>query len=320
MIETQPSPTVFISYSHLDKVVARRLLRELTAHGVKAWLDERELRVGVALTSSIRAHIEAADALLVIASQASADSNWVGQEIDFAKQHSKSVIPLFIEPLSRHERFRDYLGLDGTHPQEFADVIHSFMRDLFLSLDRDVPAADPEVVTAGLRALEKEEPNLAPLINGCLDFEGLPLENTDTVREVAFHALDYAVNALFELKPNSHMAYHAASTFCGAGAGVRALSTWISSTGDGDLPLVQALGTFLEPALSPTGIKLLTICNPPNNHALYMFISRNSAQLEDAQRRSVVRLVTWPVRTDTSRLGDVLGWVASKHFPDAPEI
>ena len=70
MIETQPSPTVFISYSHLDKVVARRLLRELTAHGVKAWLDERELRVGVALTSSIRAHIEAADALLVIASQA----------------------------------------------------------------------------------------------------------------------------------------------------------------------------------------------------------------------------------------------------------
>ena len=110
--------------------------------------------------------------------------------IDFAKQHSKSVIPLFIEPLSRHERFRDYLGLDGTHPQEFADVIHSFMRDLFLSLDRDVPAADPEVVTAGLRALEKEEPNLAPLINGCLDSEGLPLENTDTVREVAFHALD----------------------------------------------------------------------------------------------------------------------------------
>ena len=131
---------------------------------------------------------------------------------------------------------------------------------------------------------------------------------------------DYAVNALFELKPNSHMAYHAASTFCGAGAGVRALSTWISSTGDGDLPLVQALGTFLEPALIPTGIKLLTICNPPNNHALYMFISRNSAQLEDAQRRSVVRLVTWPVRTDTSRLGDVLGWVASKHFPDALEF
>jgi len=34
----------------------------------------------------------------------------------------------------------------------------------------------------------------------------------------------------------------------------------------------------------------------------------------------VIQLVTWPVRTDTSRLGDVLGWVALKRFPDAADI
>src|SRR5271155_2948456 len=131
MTDRHAAPTVFISYSHLDKLVARRLLRELTAHGIKAWLDERELRVGAALTSSIRAQIEGADALLVIGSQASADSKWVRQEIEVAKDHGKRVIPFFIEPLAKHPRFRGYLGIDGVRLQDFADAVHALMRSLF---------------------------------------------------------------------------------------------------------------------------------------------------------------------------------------------
>jgi hypothetical protein len=221
---TQPPPAIFLSYSHLDKRVARRVVRQLTAHGVKVWLDERELRVPATLTSSIRAQIEGADALLVIASRASADSSWVGQEIDFAKQHRKSVIPLFIEPLAKHPRFRDYLGIDGTRPQEFADAVHRVARDLFRPYALELPAADPAVLTGNLRELAKEEPNLAPLILGCLDSEGLRWEHRDMVHNVAFHALDYAVNALFELRPDDHIADHAAVAFCSAGAGARALS------------------------------------------------------------------------------------------------
>src|SRR6516164_8791891 len=143
----QAVPTVFLSHSHLGKRVARRLVRRLTAHGIKVWLDERELRVGAALTSSIRAEIRSADRLLVIASQASADSKWVGLELDFAREHDKTVIPFFIESLAEHQRFRDYRGVDATSPRAFADVVHGLMRDLFQSFDLELPPADPAVLT-----------------------------------------------------------------------------------------------------------------------------------------------------------------------------
>lgn len=315
------APKVFLSHSHQDKQVARRLVRRLTAHGIKIWIDERELQVGTVLTSSIRAQIERADTLLVIASRASAESNWVGLELDFAREHKKPIVPIFVEPVKEHERFGNDLGIDATHPQSFADVVHGLMHDLFSSFDIKMPPADPAVLTRGLRELAKEEPNLAPLIFGCLSSEGLHQENIDTVCNVAFHALDDALNALFDLTPNEHMAYHAAYGFNRAGAGARALSLWIDATADGEGPLVTAVGTrVLEPKLIPRAIKLLASCSSPNNHALYQFIHHSFAQFDEAQRRSVIRLVTWPVRANTDCLGDVLGWVALKHFPDAEEI
>lgn len=315
------APRVFLSHSHLDKRVARRLLRRLSAHGIRAWLDERELRVGTTLTSSIRSQIENSDALLVIATRASADSEWVGRELDCAREYGKTVIPFFIESVANHERFRDFLGVDAVSPQAFADVVHGLMRDLFQSIDLELPAADPSVLTKGLRDVAIEEPDLAPLILGCLDAEGLHQENMDNSINAAFHPLDEALNALFDLKRDENIAFHAAYGFYKVGAGVRALSLWIDSTGDGGLPLVTALGArSLEPVLIPIAIKLLAGCTPPNNHAIYSFIHYNSTQLDDTQRRSVIRLVTWPVRTDTTRMGDVLAWVAFKHFPDAAEI
>jgi hypothetical protein len=317
---TKPAPKVFLSHSHADKPVARRLVRRLTAHGIKVWIDEAELRIGAALTSSIRAHIQDADALLIVASQASVSSKWAELELEFAREHGKPIIPLFIAPLTDHQHFRDHLGVDATSPQAFADVVHNLMRDLYRSFDLALPPADPAALTAGLRELAKEEPGVAPLILGCLDSKGLHQDNTDTVFKAPFHSIDEALNALFDLMPEESTALHAASGFNKTGAGVRALSSWIGASGEGGLPLVIAVGTALKPPLIPTAIKLLAACDPPNNHALYNFIHHNSAQLDDAQRRSVIRLVTWPVRADTERLGDVLGWVAFKHFPDEVEI
>ena len=321
LTHTAPVPKVFISYSHLDKRVARRLFRRLAAHGIKVWFDQLKLRFGAFLTSSIRSQIEDSDALLVIASQASADSTWVGLELDFAREHGKTIIPFFIESLAKHERFRDFLGVDAVSQHAFADCVQNLMRNLFLSYDMELPPTDPAVLMEGLRALAREEPDLKPLIIGCLDSEGLHQENMDTAFNVAFHSLDEALNSLYDLKRDENIAYHAAYGFCYTGAGVRALSLWIDDSGDGGLPLVIAVGkTTLQPPLISTAIRLLGACDPPNNHALYCFINNNSSQFDHTQRRSVIRLVTWPVRTDTTRMGDTLGRVALEHFPNATEI
>ena len=317
---SHPRPIVFLSHSHRDKRVARRLVRRFTAYGIKIWIDESDLQFGASLTEDIRQHIETADVLLVIASQTSAESEWVGLEVDYAREHHKTIIPFFVAPLSEHARFRNYLGVDATAPQAFADVVEQLMLSLFRSAGLKPQPVDPAVVAAGLRDLAREEPDLAPLIVGCLDSEGLHGENMETVFRVAFHAVDDALNALFELKPCNAIAYHAAAGFRTAGAGVRALSSWIAATGNGELPLVNAVGSPLQPELIPTAIKLLGSCSPPNDHALYQFIHHNAAAFDDAQRKAVIRLVTWPVRADTDGLTDVLGWVALKHFPESMEI
>src|ERR1700741_3795779 len=117
-------PKLFLSYSHQDRRVARCLVRYLTAGGISVWMDERELRVGAALSLSIRTQIQCADLVLVVASENSGMSDWVELELKFAQQHGKTVVPLFTHSVSAHERFRDYLGIDATSPQEFADAVH----------------------------------------------------------------------------------------------------------------------------------------------------------------------------------------------------
>lgn len=320
MSPTPATPGVFLSHSHVDKPVARRLVRRMTAHGINVWLDERELKLGAALTPAICDEIEQSDFLLVIASQASATSKWVGLELVFARAHDKAIVPFFIEPLSTHERFRDYLGVLATSPEAFADVVHGLMCDLYRSVNRELPPADSVVLTTGLRQLAAEHPNLAPLILGCLDGQGLHRDNLDTAFSVNVFAVDEALNALFDLHGDETMASHVASGFNRIGAGMRALSSWIAATGDGQLALVSAVGTPLDRGIISAAVTLLGQCNPPNNHALYNFIHHNAAQLDSEQRRAVIRLATWPVRVNTDRLGDVLGWVAFKAFPEAGEI
>ena len=97
------------------------------------------------------------------------------------------------------------------------------------------------------------------------------------------------------------------------------MTRWIEFSDDGGLPLVAAVGEQLKPDLIEPALQLLRSCDPPNNHALYQFITRNSGQFGAAQRRSTLSLVTWPER-GPERLGDVLGGVALRHFPSSPEV
>ncbi len=311
--------SVFLSHKHTDKTVARRLARELSAHGITAWLDEENLRPGAQLTATLRTHIEAADVVLVVASAAAARSKWVLLEMEHARKHDKRIVPFFIEPVARHKRFRDHLGIDATFLPGFAGSVRDFMRDVLETAGRDLPEPDPRTLEASLRALAREEPNVAPLVDGCLDGEGLHQEQMPAVYQAGFHPVDYALNALLSLKPTERIACHVAYGFAGAGAGADGMRRWIELSGNGGGPLNTAVGCRLDPSLIGTAIRLLESCAAPNNHALYQFIHHNAEQLDPGQRRSALRLVTWPTR-GPGELGDVLGGVAMRHFPEAIEL
>ncbi|HTU66702.1 MAG TPA: toll/interleukin-1 receptor domain-containing protein, partial [Steroidobacteraceae bacterium] len=154
-------PSVFISYSHADADVAQRLRQRLSAHGVDAWLDTRNLRVGSTLDSSLRQHIEAAHVVVAIASQKSADSKWCGLEIECAIGLEKPVIPLFVEPVKAHARFTNHKGFDVPTPRDFAGVADELIRDLFAALEQPVPDADRALLEKELRQLATRQTVLA---------------------------------------------------------------------------------------------------------------------------------------------------------------
>jgi hypothetical protein len=319
-VNEQSELNIFISYSHADKLVARRVFRQLTTCRINVMLDERELELAAQLTPAIRSKIQSADILLVLASQTSKSAKWVELEMQFARDCGKAILPVFIDPVKEHPRFAEDLGVDATQADAFADAIHDIICKLFSMRGLPVPDPDQAVLIKELRELEKEEPALVPLISNCLDDTGLYKENEGTVYSVPFHALDYAIDALFELKRDSNVARHAATGFRAAGVGVRALSRWIDATGDGEMLLVSAVGHRLNPARIPAALGLLARCRPPNDHALSCFIHDNGASFDDAQARTVIRLAVWPVRPDPAGSRCDAAAAALKRFPYSPEI
>jgi uncharacterized protein YjbI with pentapeptide repeats len=92
----------FISYSHEDKAFARRLHDTLQGHGIRCWLDEKQLRGGDDILDHVDRGIRLWDKVLLCCSKNSLTSRWVEAEIDKAlekeqmlwKQRQEKVLAL----------------------------------------------------------------------------------------------------------------------------------------------------------------------------------------------------------------------------------
>lgn len=83
----------FISYSHSDEQFAVRLYTELEQHGVKCWLDKKEILPGDDIYDEIDRGIRLWDKVLVCCSESSLKlSGWVDREIDKALQKEERLL------------------------------------------------------------------------------------------------------------------------------------------------------------------------------------------------------------------------------------
>jgi hypothetical protein len=92
----------FISYSHADKVFARRLHDTLQGRSIRCWLDEHQIYAGDKIHRAIDEGIKLWDKVLLCCSEASLTSWWVDAEIQKALMKE--------ERLSK-ERGRDMLAI-----------------------------------------------------------------------------------------------------------------------------------------------------------------------------------------------------------------
>jgi hypothetical protein len=111
------SGSIFLSHSHADKAFVRKLFLDLESHGVKAWLDEAEIRPGDSLIAKIEEGIEEMDYLGVALSPNSVESEWVLREVRMALTQeiggkTVKVIPLLIADCKLPGFLLDKLYLD----------------------------------------------------------------------------------------------------------------------------------------------------------------------------------------------------------------
>jgi predicted nucleotide-binding protein len=109
--------SVFISYSHADKDLARALAAVLQDRGVRIWIDEGELKVGDSIIERIATAIAEIDFFLVLVSESSRSSNWCRKELALAVsgelgREGVKVLPIRINGASMPDALADVYYLD----------------------------------------------------------------------------------------------------------------------------------------------------------------------------------------------------------------
>jgi TIR domain len=128
----------FISHSSRNRVRAQRLESALEAQGLEVWLDDSEIRLGVLLGAELQSSIRGCRALVLLWSQAAAQSRWVNSEWLMALHQDVRVLPCV---------------LDGT------PLPQCLQNSVFLNVQR----IDEQVVTRLARAIKTAEPGPTPL-------------------------------------------------------------------------------------------------------------------------------------------------------------
>ena len=87
----------FLSYSRADERFALRFAKDLRAHGVAIWVDQLDIRPSEHWDRAIERAVRDCRGMVVIMSPRSAASDNVADEVSFALDSGKQVLPVMIE-------------------------------------------------------------------------------------------------------------------------------------------------------------------------------------------------------------------------------
>lgn len=106
--------TTFFSYSRSDSAFVLELAKDLRIAGINIWLDQLDIPAGSHWDSSIQKALESSDTLLIVLSPASVASENVMDEVSFALEEGKQVIPVLKENCEIPFRLRRVQRIDFT--------------------------------------------------------------------------------------------------------------------------------------------------------------------------------------------------------------
>lgn len=127
--------SIVISYAHEDSDFVDNLAANLFKNRVPVWVDRWELRVGDSILRKIETAIQDADALLVVLSKASVESEWCKTELTAGlirqlEEKSVFVLPIVVDDCDIPLFLKDKLYADFRKDRDkaFKDVLEATAR------------------------------------------------------------------------------------------------------------------------------------------------------------------------------------------------
>jgi hypothetical protein len=109
-----PDESFFLSYSRKDEAFALRLAEAVRKQGIRIWVDQLDIRPSEHWDRAIERAVRHSHGIVVLLSPRSVASDNVADEISFAIDNGKSVLPVMIETCSLPLRIARMQVIDAT--------------------------------------------------------------------------------------------------------------------------------------------------------------------------------------------------------------
>ena len=121
-------PLAFFSYSRHDQEFVLKLAKDLRAGGAAVWLDQLDIRAGEKWDTAVGKALANCPRMLLVLSPASVDSDNVMDEVSFALEKHKLVIPVLYRDCEIPFRLRRVQYIDAR--TEYDRSLHELLRML----------------------------------------------------------------------------------------------------------------------------------------------------------------------------------------------
>jgi len=139
----------FLSYSHEDKDFAQSIVKNINESGIEVWWDEWEILPGDSIIQKIFMDgLSKSDIFLIVLSNASINSNWVKEELDYAMikkiEGEFRIIPLVKEKCEIPPPLKSLLWVDLS--TDFDAGIKKIIQSIFEVSDKPPLGEVPEYI------------------------------------------------------------------------------------------------------------------------------------------------------------------------------
>jgi len=140
--------TIFFSYSRADSEFVISLAKTLREAGANIWLDQLDIKPGTRWDKSIERALASSPTVLVIMSKTAVESDNVMDEVSFALEEGKKVVPVLLEKCDIPFRIRRLQFADFSKDQTkgIATLIAALDLDKSVATKLNVVAAKHDII------------------------------------------------------------------------------------------------------------------------------------------------------------------------------